>query len=207
MDQLVTAHATNRSPPHAARRLRAGGHPMVPLDRFTLHGLRVDVANSRDDIATPHVVERLDAALAVLATWLPRRLARMRRDVAYISVERFPCRGAYDPQTRAIITELTFLANPSFTAAQHAASIVHEATHARVHAWRGRMRQDTLPREERLCREAELELGRALPPELAGPVLERALASLALSDQDVAPTVDWSEAARRVAEVDASASG
>ncbi len=180
---------------------------MTVTERLTLHGIPVVVANSRDDIATPHVIERLDAALGVLATYLPRRLARMRRDVAHISVERFPCRGAYDPQTRAVITELTFLANPAFTAAQHAASIVHEATHARVHRWRGRMRQDTLPREERLCREAELELGQALPPELAGPVLERAIASLQLSDQDVAPTVDWSEAARRVAQVDASASG
>jgi uncharacterized protein with von Willebrand factor type A (vWA) domain len=70
---------------------------------------------------------------------------------------------------------------------------------------RKRMRQDTLPREERLCREAELELGRALPEPLAGPVLQRALDSLALSDQDVAPSVDWAEAARRVADVDAGA--
>jgi hypothetical protein len=175
---------------------------MSSVERFTVQGIPVQVANTRDDIATPLVIARLTDALGVLAEYLPRRLRRMQRDVAYISVERFPCRGAYDPTTRAVITELTFLANPSFTAAQHAASIVHEATHARVHRWRGRMRQDTLPREERLCREAELELGRVLPEALAGPVLQRALDSLALSDQDVAPTVDWDEAARRVAAVD-----
>jgi hypothetical protein len=178
---------------------------MPTVEQFTVHGIPVRVDNTRPDIDTALVVSRLHDALDVLATYLPRRLRRMRRDVAYISVERFACRGAYDPSTRAIITELTFLANPSFSAAQHAASIVHEATHARVHRWRGRMRQDTPPREERLCREAELELGRALPEPLAGPVLQRALDSLALSDQDVAPSVDWAEAARRVADVDAGA--
>jgi hypothetical protein len=175
---------------------------MPATDHHTLHGIPVQVTNSRADIATDLVVHRLDEALGVLDRYLPRRLARMRRDISHISVERFPCRGAYDPVTRAIITELTFLANPAFTAAQHAASIVHEATHARVHRWRGRMRQETLPREERLCREAELELGQALPPALAAPVLDRAIASLALADQDVAPAVDWAEAARRVAQVD-----
>lgn len=176
---------------------------MPIVQQFVEHGVTVRVSNTRDDIATSLVVQRLGEALAVLARYLPHRLRRMRQDVAWISVERFPCRGAYDPVTRAVITELTFLANPAFTAAQHAASIVHEATHARVHRWRGRMRQDTLPREERLCREAELELGLALPPDLAGPVLQRARESLALSDDDVAPAVDWAEAARRVAAVDA----
>jgi hypothetical protein len=178
---------------------------MSTIESFTIHGIPVRVDNTRPDIDTAHVVSRLHDALDVLATYLPRRLRRMRHDVSFISVERFACRGAYDPSSRAVITELTFLANASFSSAQHAASIVHEATHARVHRMRKRMRQDTLPREERLCREAELELGRALPEPLAGPVLQRALDSLALSDQDVAPSVDWAEAARRVADVDAGA--
>jgi hypothetical protein len=57
------------------------------------------------------------------------------------------------------------------------------------------------PREERLCRQTELEFGLALPD--AGVVVERARASLALADEEVAPAVDWTEAARRVAAVDA----
>jgi len=62
-------------------------------------------------------------------------------------------------------------------------------------------------REERLCRRAELEFGLALGPALGAPVVERALASLQLSDTDVAPVVDWGEAQRRIDEVDRGAQG
>jgi hypothetical protein len=40
-----------------------------------------------------------------------------------------------------------------------------------------------------------------------GVVVERARQSLALSDREVAPAVDWAEAARRVARIDADARG
>jgi hypothetical protein len=60
-------------------------------------------------------------------------------------------------------------------------------------------------REERLCRKAELELGLAVPD--GGPVVERALASLELDDQDVAPAIDWALAGRRVAAIDRAAAG
>jgi DNA-binding transcriptional regulator YdaS (Cro superfamily) len=59
-----------------------------------------------------------------------------------------------------------------------------------------------MPREERLCRRAELEFGQALPASLGAPVIERAVASLALADQEVAPTIDWNEAMRRQQAVD-----
>jgi hypothetical protein len=59
--------------------------------------------------------------------------------------------------------------------------------------------------EERICRRAELAFGLALPPELGAPVIERALASLELSDRDVAPAVDWSEAMRRQEAIDRAA--
>ena len=60
-------------------------------------------------------------------------------------------------------------------------------------------------REERLCRRAELEFGQALALELGAPVVERAIASLELSDQDVAPQIDWAEAQRRQDAVDREA--
>jgi hypothetical protein len=60
-------------------------------------------------------------------------------------------------------------------------------------------------REERVCRRAELDFGQALPFELGAPVVERAIASLELSDQDVAPLIDWAEAQRRQDAVDREA--
>jgi hypothetical protein len=57
-------------------------------------------------------------------------------------------------------------------------------------------------KEERLCRRAELEFGRALPADLGGPVIERALGTLMLADEEVAPEIDWSEAAAKQEEID-----
>jgi hypothetical protein len=103
------------------------------------------------------------------------------------------------------MTELTFLARRDISAAPVAASIVHEGMHARVGVMGVRRDNRDRAREERLCRRAELDFGRTLPPELGAPVVERALASLALEDSDVAPTIDWSEAMRRQDEVDRAA--
>ena len=168
-----------------------------------IHGLPVRILNSRPDIDTEQVVERLGAALALIAAHAPRCYRRLPIDLAGIVVERFACRGAFSWESRECLVELTFTVNPSVTLPEIAASIVHEATHARV----ARMCRTRPPehhaREERLCRRAELELGLAMPD--AGVVVQRAQASLALRDREVAPAVDWAEAARRVAEVDARA--
>jgi hypothetical protein len=60
-------------------------------------------------------------------------------------------------------------------------------------------------REERICRRAELDFGLSLPLELGAPVVERARASLELSDEDVAPEIDWAEAQRRQNAIDRAA--
>jgi len=165
--------------------------------RTTLHGVSVEVINTRADIATADVLARLDEALVLIGTYQPWRLAHVRRDIRGIRVERFACRGAFMPQDNVIITELTFLARRDISAAPVASSILHEGVHARVHAMGVYRTEADLPREERLCRRAELAFGHALPPELGAPVVERAMASLALEDRDVAPIVDWREAQRR----------
>ncbi|HXY30529.1 MAG TPA: hypothetical protein VEI06_07445 [Gemmatimonadaceae bacterium] len=169
----------------------------------TVEGFPVVVENSRPDISTDFVLERLDESLRLIATYLPARFRRLRRDIAQIAVVRFPCRGAFIPDTRTCVAELTFLANMDFTPAQIAASIVHEGMHARLHSL-GLARHNP-SKEERLCRQAEIELGVAVPGGEA--VIDRARAALALSDADVAPAIDWHEAAARVAQVDAAALG
>jgi hypothetical protein len=67
--------------------------------------------------------------------------------------------------------------------------------------------QRDMAREERLCRRAELEFGLALPADVGAPVVERARASLALEDAEVAPAIDWREALARQAAVDRGALG
>jgi len=175
------------------------------VEQRVVHGLAVRVVNTRPDIETEHVIQRLSAALDLIARYTPRRYRRLRQDLAGFVVQRFACRGAFFPESRECLVELTFAVNPQHALPEIAASIVHEATHARV----ARMCRTRPPRkqaqEERLCRKAELELGLALPDAQGQVVVQRALASLALADHQVAPAVDWAEAARRVAEVDAQA--
>ncbi|HYW32167.1 MAG TPA: hypothetical protein VE869_11715 [Gemmatimonas sp.] len=185
-----------------SRLFGSADHPSLMV-----RGLRVDVDNTRADIRTEDVVERLDAALTLIEQYQPLRFRHLQRDVRAISVERYPCRGAFRPDDRTVITELTFLARRDISAAPVASSILHEGVHARVHAFSarvlgGRGHARDMAREERLCRRAEITFGRALPPALGAPVLERALATLELDDRGVAPVVDWATALQRQREVD-----
>ena len=167
-----------------------------------VRGFRVVVENTRPDIETAVVLTRLDHALALIEQHQPWRIAHLRRDIGHFWIVRYPCRGAYFPATRTCLTELTFLARTDITAAPVASSIVHEGMHARTYRMGIRPESHNAPREERMCRRAELEFGLALPSELGAPVVERARQSLELSDEGVAPDIDWAEAQRRQAAID-----
>jgi len=184
------------------------GSAPVPEQRHIVRGIPVAVVNERPDIATADALTRLSEALALIDRYAPRRLRRLSHDVAEIWVRRFPCRAAFYPEPRACLIELTFLVNPKHTAAEVASSLVHEGVHARVARVGARVGPEGKAREERLCRQAELEFGLALE---AVPgrdvVVERARQSLLLADQEVAPEIDWSVAARRVADADRTSQG
>ena len=192
-------------------RLGFGSSDLSPTgSAHTVRGVRVELLNSRPDIDSTAVLERLDEALGLIETYQPWRLRHLRRDVRAIRVERYACRGAFIPSEGTIITELTFLARRDISAAPVASSILHEGVHARVHVISSRLAaryggyaapRDSA-REERLCRRSELAFGISLPEELGAPVIERALASLQLDDAGVAPSVDWRVAQQRIDEVD-----
>jgi len=183
-----------------------GGSETPPRsEQHDVRGFTVLVENSRPDIATSDVIERLDEALGLIECHQPWRLQHLRRDLKHILVARFPCRGAYFPDERTCMLELTFLARRDITAATVASSIVHEGIHARVDRMGVRREGRDRAREERLCRRAELEFGRALPVELGRPVIERALGTLTLADDEVAPNIDWTEATALQEEIDRQA--
>jgi hypothetical protein len=181
------------------------GSGVARVEQHVVHGFPVIVENSRPDIETATVLRRLDEALGLIATHQPWRFAHLRRDVDRFWVVRYPCRGAFFPETRTCMTELTFLARTDITAAPVASSILHEGMHARVNAVGVSPVDRDMAHEERICRRAELAFGQALPVELGRPVIERAQASLLLDDAEVAPVIDWAEAQRRQAAVDAAA--
>jgi hypothetical protein len=176
----------------------------LATERHHLRGLPVRVINTRRDIQTEQSLDRLGQALDLIATYTPRRFRRLKQDFAGIVVRRFACRGAFLQPERECLVELTFTVNSRHTIAEIAASMVHEATHARVaRMCGGPLPQEQRAREERLCRKAELEFGQALPD--GAVVVERARFALGMADSGVAPSVDWAEGARRVAAVDADA--
>jgi hypothetical protein len=179
---------------------RAGAD--LPEDR-TMRGLPVTLINTRPDIDSEDVFERLDTALGLIEQYQASHFRRLHRDFARIQVRRFPCRGAYFPETRTCLVELTFVVNRDFTPTQVAATILHEAMHARLDNAGVRYDPAGAAKHERFCRRAEVEFGMIAPD--GAPVVERALASLASSDEEVAPVIDWELAGRRVGEADLAA--
>ncbi|MFL5577158.1 MAG: hypothetical protein ACJ79S_14440 [Gemmatimonadaceae bacterium] len=168
-----------------------------------VRGVPVVVRNTRPDIDTGAVFARLDAALALIERYQPHHFRRLRRDFAQILVVRYPCRGAWLPEQRTCLVELTFSVNPEFSDAQVAATILHEAMHARLDRMGLSYEGVSRARHERFCRRAELEFGQLVPD--GEPVVARALQSLAESDEAVAPVVDWELASHRVNEADLAA--
>jgi hypothetical protein len=150
----------------------------------TIRGIRVDVVNTRPDIDSEAVYRRADAVIGLVERYQPWRVRHLRRDLSMILVQRFPCRGAYLPELRACLLELTFIVNPGFSDAQVAATLVHEGMHARLDRFCEHFRVPPFPhdraRHERICRRAELEWGLAVPD--AGPVVQPALESVAQPD-------------------------
>jgi hypothetical protein len=169
-----------------------------------IDGIRVDVLNTRDDVGTERVFRRAEAVIARVRQYQPWRLAHIRRDIAGIVVMRYACRAAYFPDQQLCMLELTFMANEQFSDSQVAASFVHEGMHARLDRLSAKYGvtpfAEARARHERICRRAELDFGLAVPD--GAPVVQRAVESMRLADEEVAPAIEWQEAGRRVAEVD-----
>jgi len=173
------------------------------VSELEVHGLPVVVVNSRSDIRTDDVLARLERSLALLQRYVPWHFRRLARDFRRLLVIRYPCRGAYDPNDGSCIVELTFTVNPQHGDQEVAATILHEAMHARLHAAGLPLDFEDRARQERFCRKAEIEFGRLVPG--GQVVLARAEATLAFDDEEVAPMIDWQLAERRIAQADAAA--
>jgi hypothetical protein len=177
--------------------------PDARVSHHLVRGIPVVVNNTRPDIDTIDVLARLDRTLALIQRFVPHHFRHLKRDFAYILVERFACRGAYFHEQKACLVELTFSVNPGFSDAEVGATILHEAMHARLHHLGFPLEMEDRARQERFCRRAEIEFGELVPG--GERVVERARLTLAQSDEDVAPVIDPRLAARRIAEVDREA--
>lgn len=181
-------------------RLFAGKRQSARATTHEVLGIPVVVYNTRPDIHTNAVVARLERSLSLIERYVPHHFRHLKRDFAYVVVQRFACRGAYFHAQRACLTELTFTVNPDFSDAEVAATILHEAMHARLHTLGFPLEMDDRARQERFCRRAEIEFGMLVPG--GERVVERARWTSDLSDEEVAPEIDPRLAAERIAEAD-----
>ncbi|HEX9128305.1 MAG TPA: hypothetical protein VF850_04010 [Gemmatimonadaceae bacterium] len=184
-------------------RMFAGSRQPSGTSSHEVLGIPVLVYNTRPDIDTSAVIGRLERSLSLIERYAPHHFRHLKRDFAYIVVQRFACRGAYFHEQRACLVELTFTVNQAFNDAEVAATILHEAMHARLHALGFPLEMEDRARQERFCRRAEIEFGMLVPG--GDRVVERARWTSDLSDEEVAPEIDPRLAAQRIAEVDRAA--
>jgi hypothetical protein len=184
-------------------RFLVGDRVPSTVSRHDVRGIPIVIDNTRPDIETADVLARVDRTLALIERYVPHHFRRLKRDFAYIVVQRFACRGAYFHEQRACLVELTFTVNPDFSDAEVAATILHEAMHARLHQLGFPLEMEDRARQERFCRRAEIEFGLLVPN--GERVVERAAWTVDQSDEDVAPVIDPNLAAQRIAEVDREA--
>ena len=177
----------------------------MDVARFDVLGIPVFVENTRPDIATEDVISRLERSLSLIKEYVPHHYRHMQRDFAYIVSKRFACRGAYFHNERACLVELTFTVNPEFSDAEVAATILHEAMHARLDRLGFPLEMEDRARQERFCRRAEIEFGMLVPG--GQRVVERAQQTIELADEEVAPVIDPDLAEQRIAAVDRAALG
>lgn len=175
----------------------------VQVARFDVLGIPVFVENTRPDIATEDVIARLERSLSLIKEYVPHHYRHMQRDFAYIVSKRFACRGAYFHNERACLVELTFTVNPDFSDAEVAATILHEAMHARLDRLGFPLEMEDRARQERFCRRAEIEFGMLVPG--GEKVVARAQDTIELADEEVAPVIDPDLAEQRIAAVDRAA--
>jgi hypothetical protein len=151
--------------------------------RRAIHGIDVWVLNDGEHATDEALFDQAAAALELVHRHQPWRLRAMRRDFARIFIRRNDgCRALFDGDC---VLDSFFVA--TFRPAQVASSIVHEGVHARFRRGGRVPPRDLIAWEERQCRRAELAFGLKAGD---AAVVERARASLALSDPEIAPLAD-----------------
>ena len=130
--------------------------------RGRLHGIATGVPWS--DPERTIAATKLRLALDLIHVALPRMLNRMKGDLAKILVtDVLIADGQFDPNLRMCMLDESYVCKADVTPSHVATVLIHEATHARLHAVGIGYPVSLRPRIERLCMRQELELAKQLP--------------------------------------------
>jgi hypothetical protein len=104
-----------------------------------------------------HLRQLLGSALDYLATYGPRQYKQLRHRIRRVSIRQLPhLQGAFEEAGPAIVIAEAFLSRSATSPVRVASTLVHEATHARIHELGIRHRGKTAIRIERACTREEL---------------------------------------------------
>src|SRR6266568_5963531 len=119
--------------------LRAIAGPVVRLAWFLapkrqFDGITVGLL-SPDPESVDTLFRKVHEALDMIATYDPKRLRRIQRDVQGLCVGSAPNdrRGSSGEYTRLCLVSETYVSSHDTSTAQIASTIVHEATHVRIY--------------------------------------------------------------------------
>jgi hypothetical protein len=140
------------------------------IDRFQLwisihaayDGLTISVLDLHDNSTA--LVTRVKEALALLERYDARCYRRLKRDCQRIWLKVLVgAIGEYKHSLRTIALDQRFLASSATPTSYISATLVHEATHARLNAWGVGYTEADRARVERLCFQQELAFAQLLP--------------------------------------------
>jgi len=150
-------------------------------ERQVMGGLWIGVASPHWDDDDKKLLSKVVSAVQLLATHDPKRFARIRRDLKRVFVFWIPGSwGRYFAPLDMCLLDTAFVADATTTPELLAATIAHEATHARLTKSGIGYDRSIQPRVERICLKAELDFAAKLPN--AQRVREVAEASMAAAD-------------------------
>ena len=133
---------------------------------MTIDGIRL--VNWEPQETPDHVraLGRVADALALIRTADTRRYARLLRDVRRVTLYgQVRTAGTFSAPQRAVVVDTMHAGTASLP--MLALTLVHEATHARIHAAGLRVPESAMGREERICVEAEVAFVERLGAEYA----------------------------------------
>jgi hypothetical protein len=138
------------------------------LDRLQLRlsegrvvdGLWIGTSESQPEV----ILHRVEQALLLIKAHDPHRYDRLQRDLARVWVRLLPGdRGCFNAELRACELDPRFVLRASVTSAEVAATITHEAAHARLEHCGIRYSEDRRHRIESVCRRQEIAFANRLP--------------------------------------------
>src|SRR6266516_5226578 len=137
---------------------------LLGAERQLVQGLPITSLSLRSGDDDGELRSRVAGAVNLLATQDPKRFDRIKRDLNCVFVFWIPGSwGRCFAPLKLCLLDAGFVADAATTPELIAATIVHEATHARFAKWGIGYDESMIPRVERVCLQAEVDFAAKLP--------------------------------------------